>query len=176
MTLRRGFVRSLQAALVGLLFAVAFSGDAVISGQSWVAGATITAVAMLSRDFLNSVDLEPMTFQPVWMRTPRRDEAYAARGLRALGVLVSNAQSNPRAYMTQLRSPLVELAEHFLPIGYGIDLSEKRAVKVLGDVYWLIDPNVIDRAPSAAEIDEFIDVLHPAELGEPATTPDGVKT
>ena len=56
---------------------------------------------------------------------------------------------------------LTILADHYLPIGRGIDLSRdpEAATALMGDVAWLIDPVVTDRAPTLVEIQKFLDVI-----------------
>ncbi len=161
MTAKRTWVIVVRASLIGLLFAVAQSGDELISAQIWVAAGAVSMVVMLLRDFIAAAAIERARLVPAWSRRQQPAAAREARGLQSIYVWLANAQDNPRTHANVLRPRLVDLANHYIPLKHGLDLKNDpaRAADLLGDVAWLIDSEVIDRTPTPADLHRFLDVI-----------------
>ena len=165
MTIKRALIMLVQGGVVGLLFAVALSGDNLISAQAWLAAAVVWVAGRLLWDFVSAASIEPAELVIAWSRRRRQRRAvHSPSGLHALRALLTKAQNDPRAHANQLRPRLLELAKHHVSIRHGIDLNDDpdRATALLGEVGWMIDPAVVDRTPTLAEIHRFLDVI----LGE----------
>jgi len=162
MTVRRGLITVVQGGVVGLLFAVALRGDNLISARAWLAAAVVWVAGRLLWDFVSTASVEPAELVVAWSRRRRRRRAvYSPSGLHAVRTLLTRALSDPRAHTNQLRPRLLELARHHISIRHGIDLDDDpdRAAALLGEIAWLIDPAVVDRTPTLAEIHRFLDVI-----------------
>jgi len=161
MRAKRTWVIVARASLLGLLLAVALSGDDLISAQVWVAAAAVSIVLMLLRDFIAVAAIERARLVPAWSGQKQPAAALEARGLRSIYVLLTNAQRNPRTHSNVLNPRLVDLANHYLPLKHGVDLENHpaRAADLLGDVAWLIDSGVSDRTPTQADLRRFLDVI-----------------
>lgn len=161
---RRLSTRILRAAVPALLIAVAFSQQGSVSVQIWIAAALAWVAGTLLIELVAASTIEPAGLRLAWQRSRKPDQlptVYSSRGMQAVNSLLANAQKNPRTHVIQLRPRLAGLAEHYLPIRHGIDLNADpgRVQELLADVGWLIDPTVTDRAPTAVEIDRFLDVV-----------------
>jgi len=169
MTAKRTWVIVVLASLIGLPFAVAQSGDELISAQVWLAAAAVSMVVMLLRDFIAVSAMEKARLVPAWSERPQPAPAREARKVQSIHVLLANAQRNRRTHANVLRPRLVDSANHYLPLKHGFDLTSDpaRAAALLGDLAWLIDSEVIDRTPTAADLNQFLDVI----LGEQDPVP-----
>jgi len=162
MTFRRGSIMLVQGGIIGLVIAVALSGDDLISVQAWLAATVVWVVGRLLWDFISIASPLPAELVFAWSRRRRgRRVLSGPSGLLSIGALLRNAQNTPRAYTHHLRPRLQALAQHHFSIRHGIDLKldRDRAAALLGEVAWLIDPAVIDRSPTSAEIDLFLNVI-----------------
>ncbi len=151
-----------QGGIIGLIIAVALSGDDLISLQAWLAATVVWVGGRLLWDFISGASPQPAELVFAWSRRRRERRVLAGpSGLIAIGALLRNAQNNPRAHTNHLRPRLQALARHHVSIRYGIDLEHDpdRAAALLGEVAWLIDPAVVDRSPTLAEIDRFLDLI-----------------
>jgi hypothetical protein len=152
--------RYTTAAFVGLGVAIALSQGQLVSLRVWVfAGTTILVGSALVQLVLEArVSVSPMV--PAWwpIRRARPGETGSIRSLRALEGIVRDAARNPRVHTLRLQPRLTEVAQHYLPLTHGIDLEHdpELAHEILGDVAWLIDPSVVDRAPTVDELDRFV--------------------
>lgn len=166
MTPRRSATIGLRAAAVGLGFAVAFSGDAVLSGRAWAMATAATAVVFILRDFVAAAGVEPAGMRPAWVKPPPPKQVHGTKDLRAVSMMLAGAITNPRAHGRHLRPRLIALAEHFLPIRCGIDFlhDPEGGAALLGDVAWLIDEAADDeRVPTVAEVARFLERIGAAE-------------
>ncbi len=173
MRVARAFVILVAAGCVGLLFAVGLSGDQVISFVAWVSATAVALIVILLREFFVAAAVVPAGMLTLWSR-PQRDRSIPGpRSLQHFASLVGNAQNDPRIFTKLLRPRLVKLADHYLPIRYGIDVEREpdRIAEVLGDVAWLVDPTVIERTPTVAELERFLDVTASAESPERVVAP-----
>jgi len=161
MTAKRTWVIVVRASLIGLLFAVAQSGDELISAQIWIAAGAVSMVVMLLRDFIAVAAMRRARLVPAWSRRRPPAEAREARSLQSIYVLLADAQGSPRVHANIFRPRLLDLAIHYIPLKHGLDVENDAApvAELLGDVAWLIDPAVIDRTPSLADLHRFLDVI-----------------
>lgn len=169
MTVKRTVRILVIAGGVGIFFGVVLSGDEVISARVWLGAAAMTVIAILLRDLLAASSIERTRFVGAWSLKRTDSTSSGPRGLQNIHSLLVNAANNPRTYGIHVRPRLVELAHHYLPIRRGIDVEHDphQVGDVLGDVAWLIDPAVQDRAPTAAEIERFLDVVLAEKDGTP---------
>ena len=154
----------LRAGVPGLFIAVALSGEGVISIQVWIGAAAVWIAGTRLVDFILTAEVEPDRRKLAWRPLRRRRQQRSVvghKGIRTINLLVATALMNSRAHTNALSPRLRSLAHHYLPMHHGVDLERDphRAAEVLGDVAWLIDPSVRDRTPSAAEIEQFLDVI-----------------
>jgi len=159
---RRSLRLMLRAGIPGLLFAVAVSRDEAISIQLWGAAAVVWIAGVLLRDFLDASAVEPGRLEPLWRRRRRHPgPTYLPRGVRTASALLTDAQRNAQTHTNRLRPQLTDLARHFLPIRYGIDIDRQpeRVTSLFGRVAWLLDPAIEERAPTSAELAEFLDIV-----------------
>ena len=167
MTPRRLAVIVGRAAVFGLALSLPLSDGEFVSVDIWLAVTGVFLAAGLLRDVIRVAAVEPAGMSVAW--TWRRHRLayrpdHRPRDLRAIEGIVTSAQHNPRAHVSELRPRLTALADHFLPIQRAVDPSRDPAGvrEVLGDVGWLIDPHALDRTPTVGEIDRFLDII----LGE----------
>ncbi len=161
MTAKRKWVVVVRASLLGLLFAVALSGDEVISVQVWVAATAASMVVLLLSELIAVAAVEPARLVPAWSRRRQQAATREARGLRRIYLLLANAQRSPRTHANVLRPRLVELADHYLQRSHGLDLENdpERVADLLGDVAWLVDSGVVDRTPTTTDLQRFLDIM-----------------
>ena len=161
MKTKRIWVMVVQARIIGLPFAVAQSGDELISAQVWLVAAAASMVFILLRDFIAVSAMERARLVPAWSQRPQPAPAREARKVQSIHVLLARAQRNKRTHAHVLRPRLVDSANHYLPLKHGFDLESDpaRAADLLGDVAWLIDSEVIDRTPTRADLHRFFDVI-----------------
>lgn len=160
MTLKRGAFILATAGVFGAFVGIALSGDGLISASGWLGGAAVTVVAILLRDFLKVSSVEPATLVSAWsLRGPHRTNS-GPPGLLNIHALLVNAIATPRSFTIHLRPRLVKLARHFLPLRNGIDFEHApdQVAQLLGDVAWIIDPAILDRSPTLAEVERFLDL------------------
>lgn len=160
-----GFIwRLTRSTVVAAVLTVPLSGDEFISVGTWL---TITAIVMalgLVWDLLKSAQIEPARLSVIWTwRRGRRNkrETHPAVELRALKGTIASAQFNPRSYANRLRPRLDALANHFLPIQCGVDPRNDpiRTNALLGEVAWLLDPEVTDCSPTLDELNQFLTIV-----------------
>ena len=152
------------AAMLALLVAVMQSGTEVVSVAVWVGVFSVVVVAVTTYDLVVTAKVEPARVHPAWARTTAKPPEVGNRSLQRTRALVTSAQSHPVKFEKGLKPHLVTLAHHFLPQRYGIDPKQEpdRVTALLGDVGWLIDPAVAGRAPTAEELERFLEAI----LGE----------
>ncbi len=155
---------------VGGLLAILNGESQAVSLRLWLAAfATWFAIAVLRRLFTDA-PLFPSSVVAVFARRRRVgiQKPDGLRELRALQGLLLRSRDNKRAFTQQLRPRLAGLADHYLLLNHGIDrqADPDRAAHMLGDVRWLIDDRVSDRAPTIEELDSFVHILtSPARSG-----------
>jgi len=161
MTLRRGAFILVTAGVFGAIVGIAFSGSDLISARVWLGGAAVIVVAILLRDFLAISSVERATFVAAWsLSRPHRTVSDGPPGLLNIHALLVNAIATPRSFTIHLRPRLVKVARHFLPLRNGIDFEHDpdQVAQLLGEVAWIIDPAVLDRSPTLAEVERFLDL------------------
>ena len=153
-----------RAAIFAALVALPLSHDEFIKLEIWV---TVTA-AIVAADLLNDVfktaKLQPANLNVAWNWRRQKPNQFAKnnlRELRSIQATLASAQHNDRSFVNRLRPRLDALAAHFMPIRQAIDpaTDPARAQALLGDVAWLIDPEVIGRKPTIGEISKFLDIV-----------------
>jgi len=158
----RGLLRLVgAAAVVGLLVAVFQSGGNVVSVAVWVGVVSVVIVAVTTYEFVVKARVEPARVFPAWARTTAVPPAVGNRSLHQTRTLVTSAQSHPLTFEKGLKPHLVGLAGHFLPQRRGIDPNREpdRVAALLGDVGWLIDAAAAERAPTAEELERFLEIV-----------------
>ena len=164
MTTNRVAVLVIRAALFGLLVAVGFSRGELISVRVWLTAAAVGVTTTVLLRLIAVADVEPARLAFAWrspLRPRRRRPGGGVQGLRSTEAMLLTASSHARGHASRLRPRLTVLADHYLPIRRGIDRGRdpEQASALLGEVAWLIDPVVNDRAPSLDEIEKFLDVI-----------------
>lgn len=153
MTAGRSIAAVAGAILLSFVAAITYGdGDAVVSLQIWLAGSVIAVALVLVFRLLAAAGVEPARLVPVRLRRSRLDDDPSnvrILDLRATETLLLTVTGRPRTHVNRLRPRLEALADHHLT-------PEDRAA-ALGDVAWMIDPNVNDRAPTLEEVDRFLD-------------------
>lgn len=163
----RGLVLRLTVAalVLAVVLSETSSGQRRLSVDLWLTVIGVWAAWRIGRALL-----ETLPMQPGRLRSPFRigggaggDEPLIPRDLRSLEGGVLAAVHHPRAFSHRVRPRLLAVAEHRLRIHHGIDLHREpdRADDALGDLAWLIDPTVVDRSPTEAELMTFLDRLDP---------------
>jgi hypothetical protein len=163
-----------RAAILALILALPFSGSELVSVGVWLALAVALVGVNLLRYVITVAEVEPAQITVAWTwrfrrrRRPRQVDRRP-REVRAIEGIVVSAVDNSRVHAIRLRPRLSELADHFLPIRQGIDPASDpaRANALLGDVAWLVDPDMSDRIPTVHELDKFLDIVL-AEKNRPA--------
>ena len=164
------------AALFGLLVAVVLSRGELISVRIWLIAAAVGIGATILVRLIVVASVEPARLVVAWrspLRPHRRPRRHGIRDLRSTEAILLAATDNARIHAVRLRPRLTALADHYLPIRRGIDVGRDpdQATALFGDVAWLTDPGVTDRAPTHAEIHEFLDVIlvddEPMVRGQP---------
>ena len=164
MTIRSFVVLVGRAAVFGLLLALPLSDGELVSVEIWLAATGVLVAAGLLRQVIRVASVEPAKMAVAWTwqrRSPLHRTDHRPRELRAIEGIVASAAHNPRAHAIQLRPRLSALADHFLPIHRAVDPARDpaRVGELLGDLGWLIDPDVSDRVPTVCEIDQFLDII-----------------
>ncbi len=159
-----------RAAVFGLLLALPLSDGELVSVQIWLAVTAVLLAVGLLRQVIRVASVEPAKMAVAWTwrrRRPTPGADHRPRELHAIEGIVVSAAHNPRAYGSQLRPRLTALADHFLPIHRGVDPARDpaRVRELLGDLSWLIDPDVSDRMPTVGEIDQFLDIILAEDRG-----------
>ena len=170
MTPRRIISIVLRAAILALILALAFSGSELVSVGVWLAFVVALVGLSLLTHVIRVADLEPAQIAVAWTwrfrHRRRRQVDRRPHELRATEGTVLSAMENSRIHANRLRPRLTALADHFLPLRQGIDprSDPTRATALLGDVAWLVDPDVSDRIPTVHEIDRFLDLVLAEEV------------
>jgi len=151
------------SAIAGLAVAVAFSSRELLSLRVWIFSATITLVMSGSLQLMAAARVATTAPIPAWwpLRSRAAVDRGAIRDVRALQGIIRDAPDNDRVFTLRLQPRLVEIARHFLPMTHGIDprLDQTAIETTLGDVAWLVDPEVTGRAPTLEELDRFLDIV-----------------
>lgn len=145
------------AIVIGFFLGVILSGDENVSVAAWVGAAALVVVLAMVRELLvaSRVEFTPLT--PAWRRSDREADAQSPLDYEGLRASVASGLARPQSFNQSLRPRLVELADYYMPRRYGIDVDE--SASRLGDVGWVIDPNVTDRTPTRDELDRFLNVV-----------------
>lgn len=161
MTGRRAVGAIAAVLLVSMVIAVTFSEGSFISIRIWLTSSVIGITLVLVVRLVAAAEVEPARVMVAWRWRPRSRRPTplgGVPGLRSTETLMVNAPRDLRAHVNQLRPRLIELAEHHLPPARpGDSIDGPRRTTALGDVAWLIDPTINDRAPTLDEIDRFLD-------------------
>ena len=171
---RRTVITAIRAAVPGLLIAIALSGSSEISIQIWIGAAAVLIAGTQLWDFFVLAAVEPERRIAAWRKwrwRRHRRGTYGSKAVRTMNLLLAHSLTNPRVHASSLNPRLISLAKHFLPTRRGIDFVRDpvRVADLLGDVAWLVDPEVSDRTPTADEIGRFLDLI----LDEKATLASG---
>jgi hypothetical protein len=143
------------------------SGGSVVSLAVWVGVFSVVILAVTTYDFVAKARVEPARVFPAWARTTADPPDVGNRSLQQTRALVSSAQGHPLTFDKGLKPHLVALAGHFLPRRLGIDPEREpdRVADLLGEVGWLIAPAPALRAPTAGELERFLEIV----VGDPET-------
>lgn len=164
MTIRVVLGTMFWGAILALLVAVYNGEDQALSLQLFLAVFVLYLTLVMMIRLFAVLPMTASGLVGLWP-LPRRNRADDVDNrlptLRSIESLVVRARDNERVHHQQLRPRLAALALHYLPMYHGVDPSRERAraAEVLGDVYWLIDPAVRDRAPTIPELHQFVGVL-----------------
>lgn len=163
MTTRRVFGLGLRTATPALMIVIAMTRDDGRSARMWLAGAVVWIAAVLVWDLLTVAALEPAKLRVAW-RWRRGTSTYrgpVVQDVRSDLLLLRAALSDPRVHASRLRPRLTTVAKHFAPLRHGFnpERDPQRMRQLLGDVGWLLDPDERERAPTAAEIEQFLDIV-----------------
>lgn len=168
------FTTFLWAVGLGTLLSLVSGQNRAISIQIWLVGFSVWIAAITLIHLLEKLPMFPRRLVSLVRFRQPKATAVDRRpfGLRGLEGLLIRARDQERAHTMQLRPRLADLAVHHLPHHHGIDpLTEpQRVTGLLGDVAWLIDSDVTDRAPSLDDIETFFDRLLPAHATEQRTS------
>lgn len=164
MTASAFVLRLIVSTAIAAVLTVPLSGDDIISIGTWLTITALILAAVLSWDLFKSAQLEQARLSVIWTwkRGQKHEtETHPARELRAVKGTIASAQFNPRSFGNRLRPRLDALANHFLPIQRGVDPRNDpiRTTALLGEVAWLLDPDVTDRAPTLDELDQFLTII-----------------
>lgn len=171
MKLRTALQAVIAASALGVLIALPLGSRRELSIDLWFVVVAIWSAKSMLSAMLRAVPARYARWTNGWRRRTqdRFDDSRRTRDVLSLEGLVIRAADNPRAHAMQLRPRLDAIADHFLPIRHGVtrERDPKRAGELLGDVAWLIEPDVDDRSPSFIEIERFLDIVL-AEDGPPS--------
>jgi hypothetical protein len=154
----------LWAAALGAVVATPIGGDGRrLSVEVWLAVTAIWLTWSVARRIWTATPVEGDALRGL-LRLRRTEPAVTRarpRQLQALEGSLIAARDNERAFAHRLRPRLRGVAEHLLRTDHGIDLATDQvgAAAVLGSTAWLIDPSVVDRTPTMADIAQFLDAL-----------------
>jgi hypothetical protein len=154
-----------MAVALGAVVALPFGPERQISVDLWIVATAgwllIALVAQLSK----VAPVTPPSLRAPWRRRPEPEErsVQVPRELTTLGGTILRATDTPRMFGLQLRPRLQRVVDHGLMSRHGIDaeLAPERAARTLGDLAWMVDPEVDDRSPTVAEIEELLDRVLP---------------
>lgn len=163
---RRLMVAVLAAAVLGMIVGVVPSQQQRLSVDLWLAGTATILAATLVRDALSTTPGLGLPLRSVF-RFDRFGQIDAARnrrlplGYRSLQSSLLASAGSERAFLLRLQPRLIEMANHRLRVGHGIDAARdpEAAAVALGDVAWLIDPQTKGRCPTDEDIARFLDRL-----------------
>lgn len=175
LTKRAMFSSLLWAIGLGTTLSLATGQNRAISIQIWLVGFSVWIAAITLLHLLGQLPMFPRRLLAM-LRIRRNKTAPVDRrpfGLRGLEGLLIRSRDQERAHTLQLRPHLSELASHYLPRRHGIDPTTEpdRVSSLLGDVAWLIDPDITTRAPSLDDIEVFFDRLLPVHPAKQRTSP-----
>lgn len=167
---RSGAFRLIAAALALAFLLSADIGDQRrLSVDLWLAAVATWIVVSLARSIVGETSIEtPRLRLPIGLAgrskgpsTPVPRDLQVAEG----GVIA--ATHNLRAFSHRLRPRLRDVAEHRLRLDHGIDIDREpdRARVVLGDAMGLVEPDGLDRPPTADEITDLLHRLEPTDPG-----------
>ena len=167
---RGGLLRWLvAAAALAWILTEAPDGQRRLSLDLWLAVLGAWTAWRLTRRAVEAVPIEADRPRPMLTWRRRRDDGdgFVPRDLRALEGGLIAATYHPRAFSHRVRPRLRTLAEHRLRIDRGIDLDHQPegADAVLGDLAWLLDPTVTDRAPTPTELSALLATVAPERGG-----------
>ena len=172
----RDFTRFIGwAAVAGFFAAALLSPGALVSIRLWVVAAAVIVVGSAFVRLIIVARVEVIESTPAWWpirRRPQRERG-PVHDFRALEGIVRDASHDPRVHTYRLQPRLIELARHYLPIEHGLDLDRNpvETATLLGDLAWLIDPEITGRAPTPNELDRFLDLVIDNTTSEGAPTP-----
>ncbi|MEM9652147.1 MAG: hypothetical protein AAGA65_08620 [Actinomycetota bacterium] len=157
----------LWAAGLATVLGLATGRDRAISLQVWIIGFSVWLTAVLLIRLFDGLPAVPAQLLGIVPLRRQRPEPVDRRpfGLRSFEGLLIRARDHERTTVSQLRPQLQELADHHLPRRHGIDpdANPGRVRELFGEVAWLLDPAVTDRAASLQEVETFIDRLLPVD-------------
>lgn len=175
MTLKRAAIAASAAALVTLMLTQPIDAEARLSLRMWIALTALGLGGLFLHELLSRLPvrdgppghhlMQPARTRRRWWRRRRLlVPSGTAMGLRTTAVMVSGATERARTHDVRLRPRLTEIADHMVPRRtIDPEARTRELVEAAGDTGWLIDPAVVDRAPTIAEIDRFLDHMLGAE-------------
>lgn len=171
MTGRRVLRIVVWALALGLLVALPIGGQQRVSVELWFVALALWLLIGLAGSLIRaapprggrSAGLLPVLAH--WfagLRHRSTPEVSQLKDHRYIEALIKRATGSERSHARRLRPRLQALVDHQLLLEHGIDpktdprqalaLQEQR----FGDTAWLLDPAVIDRAPTLDELDRFM--------------------
>lgn len=148
------------AATLGMIIAV-LGGDArLVSLELWFTCFIVWLVLIVGSTVLREVPVQTPPLTALW--TPKvvseDEESTVPRPLRSTEFVILRARDNERAFSSQLRPRLQDLADHNLRLTHGIDMraDSERVSQILGETAWLLDTAVTERRPTIEDLDGFL--------------------
>lgn len=168
---------ALWGAVLATILATASGQQRALPLRLWLIGFGAWGAAVLLVRLFDALPTAParlLGVVPLPQRRRRRPSVdQRPSGLRSHEGLLIRARDHERTTAKQLRPRLRHLADHHLPRRHGIDPATEpgRVIELFGDVAWLLDPTVTDRAASLNEVETFFDRLLPIEQTNRSTQP-----
>lgn len=166
---------------LGALLAAPFGGDEQrLSVELWLIVTAVWLAWSVARRTIAAAPVAPGELRGLLRR--RRSapaiQPKQPRELLALEGMIIAARDHERAFAHRLRPRLRDAVDHSLRFEHGVDAANdpSKAEQILGPSAWLVDPQVDDRKPTLAEIDELLDLLEPRSQRPDAGTAETAET
>lgn len=161
---RRVAVALIWAMVLGAVVAAPFGGDdGRVPVELWFVLTSVGLAWSIARKTIVTSALADSELRGLirFRRSPA-DPGDGFRPLALEGAIIA-ARDSERAFAHRLRPRLSESVEHFLRFNHGIDSTTDPAAakEFLGASAWLVDPDVNDRKPTMAELDDLLELLEP---------------
>lgn len=157
---RRSLLVSVMLAVaLGGLVAVPFAPPRQVSLDVWIVVTTVWILFTVGSRLLDVAPLAPSRLQgPVrWRRETDDPRPRYPRDLVTLEGTLLRSTASPRMYDLQLRPRLQRVVAHaLLHTDAGADFDVGPVADALGDLTWMVDQAVTDRAPTIDEVDQLL--------------------